>query len=98
MRRVIEALILFYQRMPRSHRRCCLFRESCSNYVLRRLREDGVVAAGRAFAERWARCRPGYRVRWDLYSGVPTVRLADGSEIRAGEMAPTLRSRIEAVQ
>ncbi|MBI5170554.1 MAG: membrane protein insertion efficiency factor YidD [Candidatus Eisenbacteria bacterium] len=86
MKHWVEQLILAYQRTPALRRRKCLFRESCSNYVLRRLREDGVLAAFKAFAERWARCRPGFEVKWNIYAGTATVRLADGSRVSADEL------------
>lgn len=43
--------------------RSCLFKETCSRFVYRTARENGLVAGVRALRERYSQCRPGYSVQ-----------------------------------
>jgi putative component of membrane protein insertase Oxa1/YidC/SpoIIIJ protein YidD len=92
MRAVLTNLILAYQRIaPTSLRERCIFAESCSNFVLRKLRDGGVRSGLVALASRARRCRPGYfrLPASDLYPGVDApVRLADGSIVDRSELSP----------
>lgn len=93
---MLSALIDFgiaaYQRIGRSFGRRCLFRESCSHYVRRRLLEAGPRGAFQAFRERWARCRPGFHLSWDIHSETFFLHLADGSTLTDHEIADFLKT------
>jgi uncharacterized protein len=88
--RLFDLLIGAYQRSRLRYRRRCLFRESCSEYVRRRLHERGCLAALGAALERARQCRPGFTVHGDPYTGALAVGLPDGSSIGEAEMAEFL--------
>ena len=48
--------------IPESKRNCCIFRESCSRYVYRKIIEDGFFYGLKAFRFRYQNCRPGYQL------------------------------------
>jgi putative component of membrane protein insertase Oxa1/YidC/SpoIIIJ protein YidD len=94
MRFILIGLISAYQRVaPRALRDRCIFAESCSNFVLRRAREEGVLAAIAALRLRMRRCRPGYFFLppSSMLDGLNSpVQLADGSIVEMAELSPRL--------
>ncbi|MCB9957708.1 MAG: membrane protein insertion efficiency factor YidD [Rhodospirillaceae bacterium] len=95
MRLLIIAAILIYQKIaPKSLRQLCIFRHSCSNYVLEGARRDGTLEAFARFRRRLRCCRPGYsRIDTTMsnYDGPILVRLVDGSVIEGHELSERLR-------
>jgi putative component of membrane protein insertase Oxa1/YidC/SpoIIIJ protein YidD len=83
MKTVLIALIAVYQRVaPKTLRNRCIFAESCSDFVIRNIREYGVSGGFAALLRRMRCCRPGYisLPPSSMYSGINfPVRLADGS-------------------
>ena len=65
---------------PRSSRRSCLYRESCSRHVYRIARLEGGLAGLAALRRRVKTCRAGYVVI--VSDGLFRVRLADGSVLQ----------------
>lgn len=56
-------IIYFYQAfVPYKFRGKCLFNESCSNYVLRMLKEKGLRSGLDALKFRMKNCKPGYYI------------------------------------
>lgn len=53
---------LYWILIPKSKRRCCLFQESCSNYVYRITNEKGTLKGMKAFLFRYKFCRPGNQI------------------------------------
>lgn len=54
-------IIRIYQLyFPKKYRGCCLYRESCSNFVLRVTQNNGFIAGLKAFKYRWENCRSNY--------------------------------------
>jgi putative component of membrane protein insertase Oxa1/YidC/SpoIIIJ protein YidD len=98
MRAAISALILAYQRLaPRALRERCIFRESCSNFVLRTARERGAGAAMAAFGLRMRCCRPGYYrlPQSSMYPDIAIpVRLADGSIVDLSGLSHRVRGEL----
>lgn len=91
MRRlVLVAIRLYWRYWPKSARRKCIFRETCSHHIYHITRTQGAVAGIRAMMDRLRKCRPGFKV----YSkdGRLRVRLADGSSIDESEAAPYVLS------
>ena len=83
----------YWRLVPESRRRQCLFRESCSNYVFRRTRDQGALAGLSALKIRWHRCRPGYSV---VASGDGLALLCtDGSFVDGTHVAPEILSPFE---
>jgi hypothetical protein len=80
MRFVLVGLIRMYWTIVPEHcRRSCLFTESCSHYVYRTAREEGLVSGLLALRRRWLQCRDGYVLGARTPSGGPAVMTRDGS-------------------
>jgi len=63
MKYFLSIPIMLYQTFfPKKYRGECLFRESCSNYVLRITNEKGFVEGIKALNFRYKNCRPGYTI------------------------------------
>ena len=63
MKYLLLLLIKIYQTfMPRRFRRECLFKESCSNFVYRKTKVEGLKGGIRAFIYRYRNCRPDYHI------------------------------------
>ena len=56
---VIKTYQLYF---PKKYRGCCLYKESCSNFVLRITKTKGCLAGLKAFKYRWGNCRPNYSI------------------------------------
>lgn len=75
---------------PSSLRERCLFKESCSQYVLAGAREHGTSEALKRLTKRMRQCRPGYaRLGTAMSSGpdLVLVRLVDGTVIDESQMS-----------
>ena len=83
---------LYWKVFPEKKRRCCLFKETCSQYVYRHTAEGGFFKGANALKQRLKKCRQGYQ----LYSGLQgfEMELADGSVIKEEEIAPRLLESI----
>ncbi|MGB0949917.1 MAG: membrane protein insertion efficiency factor YidD [Marinirhabdus sp.] len=53
---------IYWLCIPKSKRKCCIFRESCSNYVFNQTKEQGFVQGLKALWFRYNNCRPGYHI------------------------------------
>lgn len=61
MRVAIVLMILGYQKLaPARIRSRCIFKHSCSNYVMDGAKHVGSAEAFRRLQKRWRCCRPGY--------------------------------------
>ena len=61
MKYLLSLPIMLYQAFfPKKYRGECLFKESCSNYVLRITNEDGLINGINALRFRYENCRTGY--------------------------------------
>jgi uncharacterized protein len=56
------AIIRIYWLIPKRHRRSCIFKQTCSQYVYCALQTNGFVAGIKAFMQRFYQCRPTYGV------------------------------------
>lgn len=63
---------LYWLLVPKNKRRQCIFKETCSNYVYRITRQQGLRAGIAALNDRKKKCRPGY-----YYINENIVRMAD---------------------
>ena len=95
MKWLFLAGIMLYQRLaPASLRERCLFAESCSQYVGRHVREDGVVSGLRALLRRFRQCRPGYTVVYSDLAHRKYAVLRDGSVIDSEHASERLRREL----
>ncbi|WP_366914024.1 membrane protein insertion efficiency factor YidD [Niabella sp.] len=72
MRYFLLLIIRLYWLTPEKNRRRCLFKETCSRYVYRITRQQGLRAGLAALKDRRRKCRPGY-----YYINKNAVRMAD---------------------
>lgn len=96
MKYLIIWAILLYQRVaPTSLRERCIFKKSCSNYVLEGAQEKGVFEAFRRLRERIKRCKPGYT---PIDTGIAghndlfLLKLSDGTILEEAELSERLRN------
>lgn len=96
MKYLIIWAILLYQRVaPPSIRERCIFKVSCSNYVLEGAREVGALEALKRFRHRTKCCRPGYKpINTQIadHEGLFLLRLRDGSIAEEKELSKRLRA------
>ena len=70
MRRILMAMIRFYQRYISPMRQpCCRFSPTCSAYALEAINKYGAWKGGWMALKRLARCHPFYHGDW--YDPVP---------------------------
>jgi len=62
---LIASIILYQKNFPKKFRGKCLFRESCSNHVLRITKDNGFKMGCKAFYYRYKNCRPNYYLTKD---------------------------------
>jgi hypothetical protein len=83
-----RAIRLYWLLVPASLRRNCLFRETCSQHVLRISNEAGDLKAIKALFRRVRACRPGYRL--ELVEGDMRMVLVDGTIVHEYDIAPAI--------
>ena len=88
---MLKALFLFLIRLywfliPPSKRRKCIFKESCSKHVYRKLKDDGFKNGVNAFLKRYHQCRPGYKVFFNSSKKYLEIELSDMSIVQAVEI------------
>lgn len=87
MKRLLRVAIRLYRATwPKRWRRQCLFRESCSSYVDRVTKEEGLLEGLAALVRRARACRPGYRVT-TASDGRIGLLLRDGTFLPGDEVA-----------
>ena len=89
MKRVLIWAIKAYQKyIPNQNKRCCLYKESCSQYALRVLAQKGFFGGVAATFSRILSCRPGYKV---VASGREIgIRLRNGDYVDESSASPSL--------
>lgn len=87
MRWLLILPIRVYRLIPAGFKRRCLFRETCSVFVMRAAAEGGLLMGCRAFTQRHARCRPQFSVCYDDAARDWKVVFADGTVACSAEMA-----------
>jgi len=87
MRWVLIGIVRLYRLFPDGPKRLCLFRETCSLFVLRAAREEGFIGGCRAIRHRFARCRPKYSVHYRYQSSDWEIEFANGEKAGSAELA-----------
>lgn len=82
---LLKLIEIYWFLFPTSKRRKCIFKETCSKYVYRRTRENGIIYGVKAFIERLNRCKGGYRLFYSK-DGIELV-LQNGTIVPEGEIA-----------
>jgi len=71
MKKLLIVSIMLYQKFfPKRFRGKCLYRESCSNHVLRITTDKGFIMGRKAFYHRYKNCRPNYYLTNDKRGNV----------------------------
>ena len=72
MKKVLLALIRFYQRAISPYRQpCCRFMPTCSQYALEAVEKYGALRGGWLAVRRICRCHPFYHGPHQYYDPVP---------------------------
>jgi hypothetical protein len=79
--------IYLYRWLPARFKRQCLFKETCSSFVARVVRESGFWPGLRALRTRVSQCRPGYLVYFESEVMGWQVRFANGSVCDSTQVA-----------
>jgi len=62
---LINIIRLYQVFFPKKYRGKCLYKESCSNHVLRITRDKGLAKGLKALTYRYKNCRPNYYLTTD---------------------------------
>jgi putative component of membrane protein insertase Oxa1/YidC/SpoIIIJ protein YidD len=81
MKYILMFLIRLYWLTPKKWRRNCIFKENCSSYIYRILKEEGWQMGFDAFKKRYKQCRPGY-THFKTDDGTQWVMLKDQTVIK----------------
>jgi putative component of membrane protein insertase Oxa1/YidC/SpoIIIJ protein YidD len=73
-------LIRLYWLLPNRYKRSCIFKETCSRYVFRKIQEGGAWAGILSFKERYHQCRSTYSII-NIDEEADMIILADNSLI-----------------
>lgn len=85
---VILAVHLYRVFLRQRMQRQCLFKISCSEYVLRAAREKGTWSAFQAFLERRKSCRGDFCIETE--NGVPFLVSAFGTKVQTDQLTPVV--------
>jgi putative component of membrane protein insertase Oxa1/YidC/SpoIIIJ protein YidD len=96
MRLAAIRLVQIYRKFaPSGLRDRCIFSESCSAYVERKITEGGIVAGLAALLERLRQCRPGYAICTVPETGEAFLLLRDRSMLRIDKAAAWIRQGLD---
>lgn len=84
MKYILLFMIRLYWLLPKSKRRKCLFKESCSRYVFTLTKAGGLEAGFKALKNRLKQCRPGYYI-FKTSDNKEWVRLSDNTVMERSE-------------
>lgn len=98
MRWLLILPIRIYRLLPARLKRHCLFRETCSLFVMRAAAEGGLLAGCRAMRSRAVRCRPNYSVSYHHGGREWQVTLADGTRASTDELADFILDPYQSAQ
>lgn len=87
---LIGAIRLYWAIVPKHKRRPCIFEETCSKYVYRITKDNGLIDGLTALKERFHQCRPGYKIYKDQHSGKFELCLKDGTIVSNDKISRAL--------
>lgn len=83
---LLFAIKCYWLFIPKAKRKHCIFSESCSNYVYRKTKNQGLTLGLKAFKERFYSCRPGYTIidiKGELHLISANQKVFNKTEIRS---------------
>ncbi|WP_338793703.1 membrane protein insertion efficiency factor YidD [Bernardetia sp. MNP-M8] len=91
MKKLLQFVIKFYQKhFSKKLARNCLFKESCSNYVYRKLEEEGTKKGLKAFYYRFQTCRVGYTFSFNTANNNFDIILENGDVLLNSEISESI--------
>ena len=89
MKQVLIWVIRAYQQLvPNKFKRCCLYKESCSNYAIRVIERAGFFKGSFLTIERLLKCRPGYQIV--SFKGSFRIKLRNGEYVNEQSVSPVI--------
>ncbi|WP_081801950.1 membrane protein insertion efficiency factor YidD [Aquimarina atlantica] len=86
----IITIRLYWYLIPKSKRRRCIFRKSCSNYVYEQINNNGVNSGIKAFRYRFRNCRSGFQLFKNPFNNETQMILPNQEIIKQEEIAKRL--------
>ena len=83
---------LYWNIIPVSKRKSCLFAESCSKYVYRVTKENGFISGVMAFKNRYRKCRPGFKIVHNALDSTTELHLIDGTILSENEISSSFKT------
>ena len=93
---IVFGIGVYRKRLRKLIGRTCLFKISCSEYVLVAARDKGALAAVRAFLRRWRTCRGDYQVEFD--GNVGFLIASCGERIVQHELSDDMQRELSCMQ
>lgn len=85
---IILIIKLYWWIIPASKRKQCLFKESCSKYVYRIAKQQGLLKGINAFKLRYYQCRPNYKVIKNEIHNCYEFHLSNGEVVKGEYISP----------
>ena len=79
--------------VPRSQRRKCIFKTSCSQYVYQEAKAKGGVSGWKALVHRYKSCRGGYMCYLNPVTGQIEMILLTGEILKENQMSDRFINR-----
>ncbi len=79
---------LYWQIVPGNKRNTCIFSESCSRYVKRKIDQNGIISGISAFVFRIKHCRSGYHL--EKNSNCISLFTVRGYKIHKNDVNPNI--------
>ncbi|WP_350289827.1 membrane protein insertion efficiency factor YidD [uncultured Croceitalea sp.] len=76
--------------IPKSKRRCCIFRKTCSQFVFEKTKEHGFNEGWKAFWFRYKNCRYGYVLFKNPIDNTVQMILPQGQIISEEEVSKSI--------
>jgi putative component of membrane protein insertase Oxa1/YidC/SpoIIIJ protein YidD len=90
---ILKCIELYWTFVPDSLKGVCLFRESCSRYVYRTLKDDGMEQVYRAFTYRLHVCRKPFSITRDQLAERTVMHLCNGDCVDEMSINPYLLTK-----
>lgn len=89
MKSIFKLVIrIYWLIVPNKIKGKCLFSETCSRYVFRKLDEEGFIAGVKAFKYRFKTCRRPYVIRKNIDTNEFELHLCNGDLVNEINISP----------
>lgn len=84
--------------VPVKHRRKCIFKNSCSQYVYQEAETKGAISGFKAFVYRYKSCRPGFICYLNPITGQIEMLLLTGEVVDEGQIADSFSNELKLIK